>query len=216
MTTPDRLHQRLIAQALHDKVTDVRRMRGLGFCVSIDHAEFMAKRFVELVGIPAMAVTSRTPSDQRRAALTALRNREVNVLFTVDLFNEGIDVPEIDTVLFLRPTESATVFLQQLGRGLRLADDKPCLTVLDFIGQQHAEFRFDLRFRALTGVTRRALAQQFERGFPTLPPGCVIDLDRVSSEIVLRNLRAALRVDWSGLGSPSAERRLLLVPLYLL
>ena len=123
----------------------------------------------------------------------------MNVLFTVDLFNEGIDVPEIDTVLFLRPTESATVFLQQLGRGLRLADDKPCLTVLDFIGQQHAEFRFDLRFRALTGVTRRALTQQFERGFPTLPPGCVIDLDRVSSEIVLRNLRAALRVDWSGL-----------------
>jgi superfamily II DNA or RNA helicase len=190
---------RLIAQALHDKVTDVRRMCGLGFCVSIDHAEFMAKRFVELVGIPAMAVTSRTPPDQRRAALTALRNREVNVLFTVDLFNEGIDVPEIDTVLFLRPTESATVFLQQLGRGLRLADDKPCLTVLDFIGQQHAEFRFDLRFRALTGVTRRALTEQFERGFPTLPPGCVIDLDRVSSEIVLRNLRAALRVDWSGL-----------------
>ena len=190
---------RLIAQALHDKVTDVRRMRGLGFCVSIDHAEFMAKRFVELVGIPAMAVTSRTPPDQRGAALTALRNREVNVLFTVDLFNEGIDVPEIDTVLFLRPTESATVFLQQLGRGLRLADEKPCLTVLDFIGQQHAEFRFDLRFRALTGVTRRALTQQFERGFPTLPPGCVIDLDRVSSEIVLRNLQSALRVDWSGL-----------------
>ena len=60
----------------------------------------------------------------------------MNLLFTVDLFNEGVDVPEIDTVLFLRPTESATVFLQQLGRGLRLADDKPCLTVLDFIGNQ--------------------------------------------------------------------------------
>ena len=190
---------RLIAQALYDKVADVRRMRALGFCVSIDHAEFMAQRFTELVGIPARAVTSRTPTEDRRAALTALRNREVSVLFTVDLFNEGIDLPEIDTVLFLRPTESATVFLQQLGRGLRLADDKPCLTVLDFIGHQHAEFRFDLRFRALTGVSRRALAHQFERGFPTLPPGCVIDLDRVSSTIVLDNLRTALRVDWSGL-----------------
>lgn len=189
----------LIAQALHDKVTDVGKMRALGFCVSIDHAEFMARRFVELAGVPALAVTSRTPPDERRAALTALRNREVNVLFTVDLFNEGIDLPEIDTVVFLRPTESATVFLQQLGRGLRLADGKPCLTVLDFIGQQRAEFRFDLRFRALTGVTRRALTQQFERGFPTLPPGCVIDLDRVSSEIVLSNLRSALRVDWAGL-----------------
>ena len=190
---------RLIAQSLHDKVTDVGRMRALGFCVSIDHAEFMAQRFVEVAGIPAVAVTSRTPQDERRAALTALRNREVNVVFTVDLFNEGIDLPEIDTVLFLRPTESAAVFLQQLGRGLRLADHKPCLTVLDFIGQQRAEFRFDLRFRALTGLTRRALTQQFERGFPTLPPGCVIDLDRVSSDIVLRNLRAALRIDWPGL-----------------
>lgn len=192
---------RLIAQALRDKVTDVRRMRAIGFCVSIDHAEFMTRRFVELTGIPAMAVTSRTPPDQRRAALAMLRDRRVNVLFAVDLFNEGIDLPEIDTVLFLRPTESATVFLQQLGRGLRLADDKPCLTVLDFIGQQHAEFRFDLRLRAITGVTRRALAQQIERGFPTLPPGCVISLDRVSSDIVLRNVQAALRVNWAGLVS---------------
>jgi superfamily II DNA or RNA helicase/HKD family nuclease len=192
---------RLIAQAVADKVNDPRRMRAIGFCVSIDHAEFMARRFEELSGIPALAVTSRTPRDERRAALSALSRRDVNILFTVDLFNEGIDLPEIDTVLFLRPTESATVFLQQLGRGLRLADDKPCLTVLDFIGQQHAEFRFDLRFRALTGVTRRALARQLERGFPTLPPGCHIDLDRVSSEIVLQNLRSALRVDWEGLAA---------------
>ena len=69
------------------------------------------------------------------------------VLFTVDLFNEGVDVPAIDTVLFLRPTDSETVFLQQLGRGLRLADNKPCLTVFDFIGNQHGDFRFDLRYR---------------------------------------------------------------------
>jgi superfamily II DNA or RNA helicase len=188
----------LIIQALHDKVTDVARMRALGFCVSIDHAEFMAQRFSQK-GIPARAVTSRTPAIERRDALLALRDRRVNALFTVDLFNEGVDVPEIDTVLFLRPTESATVFLQQLGRGLRLADDKPCLTVLDYIGQQHAEFRFDLRYRALTGVSRRELARQIERGFPTLPAGCHIDLDRVSSDLVLRNLQSALRIDWKGL-----------------
>jgi superfamily II DNA or RNA helicase len=78
------------------------------------------------------------------------------VLFTVDLFNEGIDLPMVDTILMLRPTESATIFLQQLGRGLRLDDDKPCLTVLDFIGGQNANFRFDLRWRALTGVSRGA------------------------------------------------------------
>ena len=118
------------------------------------------------------------------------------MLFTVDLFNEGIDLPTIDTVLFLRPTESATVFLQQLGRGLRLAEDKPCLTVLDFIGAQHQEFRFDLRFRALTGSSRRGLADDVEHGFPTLPAGCHIELDRVAAQIVAgqRPTRRALVV----------------------
>ena len=175
-------------------------MRALGFCVSIDHAEFMADRFNE-AGIPARAVTSRTSTEDRRAGLTALRRREVNILFTVDLFNEGVDIPEMDTVLFLRPTESATVFLQQLGRGLRLADDKPCLTVLDFIGNQAAEFRFDLRYRALTGVSRRGLAREIEHGFPTLPPGCHIELDRVACDVVLRNVQSSLRIDWRGLAS---------------
>lgn len=200
---------RIILQALLDKVTDPGRIRALGFCVSIDHAEFMSQRFNE-AGIPSRAVTSRTSSEYRRASLVALRNRDINVLFTVDLFNEGVDVPEIDTVLFMRPTESATVFLQQLGRGLRLADDKPCLTVLDFIGNQHTEFRFDLRYRALTGVSRRGLAREVEHGFPTLPPGCHIELDRVAAELVLRNVQSSLRVNWQGLvAEPAPSRRTL-------
>ena len=190
----------IILQALQDKVTDIAQMRALGFCVSIDHAEYMSRRFND-AGIPAAAVTSRTPMADRRQALEALRNREFNAVFTVDLFNEGVDVPEIDTVLFLRPTESATIFLQQLGRGLRLANDKPCLTVLDFIGNQHGRFRFDLRYRALTGSSRRGLQRDIERGFPALPAGCHIELDRVAGEIVLKNVRAALQIDWKGLVS---------------
>ena len=75
-----------------------------------------------------------------------LRNREINIIFAVDLFNEGVDIPEVDTVLFLRPTESATVFLQQLGRGLRLTRGKTVLTALDFVEHQRREFRFDQRF----------------------------------------------------------------------
>ncbi len=148
-----------------------------------------------------MTSRSRSDADTRKRALRSLREREVNVLFTVDLFNEGVDVPEIDTVLFLRPTESATVFLQQLGRGLRLADDKPCLTVLDFIGNQHAQFRFDLRYRALTGATRRGLAREIDRGFPVLPAGCHIELDRVVADLVLANVRRALNLPWTGLVS---------------
>jgi superfamily II DNA or RNA helicase/HKD family nuclease len=185
----------IVLQAVRDKVADVRQMRALGFCVSIDHAEYMAHKFTN-AGIRSVAVTSRTPAADRTASLEALRKREITTVFTVDLFNEGVDVPEIDTVLFLRPTESATVFLQQLGRGLRLADDKPCLTVLDFIGNQNREFRFDLRYRALTGTSRRGLRREIEHDFPTLPAGCHIALDRVATEIVLANVRASLRVDW--------------------
>ena len=105
-------------------------MRALGFCVSIAHAHYMARRFNE-AGIPALAVSADTASDDRADALRKLRERKINVLFAVDLFNEGVDVPEIDTVLFLRPTESATVFLQQLGRGLRLVEGKDCSYLLD-------------------------------------------------------------------------------------
>lgn len=121
------------------------------------------------------------------------------MVFAVDLFNEGIDLPEIDTVLFLRPTESATIFLQQLGRGLRLSEDKSCLTVLDFVGNQNASFRFDRRYRALTGASRRELVEQVAAGFPYLPAGCHIDLDREVSRLVLANVTRALRVPWRDL-----------------
>jgi len=137
-------------------------------------------------------VTGNTLDEVRHRALRDLDDGALNILFTVDLFNEGVDVPEIDTVLFLRPTESATVFLQQLGRGLRKADNKPCLTVLDFIGQQHRSFRFDQRFRGLIGGSRRDVVKQAETDFPFLPPGCYIHLDRVAKDIILDNLQQAL------------------------
>ncbi len=195
---------RLVLQALRDKVADARRMRALGFCVSVAHAEFMAQRFTE-AGLPSRAITSKTADAERADALGALDRREVAVLFTVDLFNEGIDLPTIDTVLFLRPTESATVFLQQLGRGLRLSAEKDCLTVLDFVGSQNADFRFDLRYRAMTGLSRRDLPHQIEADFPTLPSGCHIELDRVAKEVVLANVRASLRVSKAGLARELRE-----------
>ena len=188
----------LIVQAIRDKVTDPARMRALGFCVSIEHAEFMARECTAR-GIPCAAVSANTGRDDRDQALRRLRDGELNILFAVDLFNEGVDVPAIDTVLFLRPTESATVFLQQLGRGLRHAGGKDCLTVLDFIGQQHRRFRFDRRYRALVGASRSGLIQQLEAGFPHLPAGCRIQLDRVAKDIVLSNVRAAVGGRFQGL-----------------
>lgn len=190
----------LVLSAVVEKVEDPQRMRAIGFCVSQQHARYMAARFTA-AGIASRAVVASTSSADRAASLTALRDGVVQALFTVDLFNEGIDLPAVDTVLFLRPTESATVFLQQLGRGLRLAEGKACLTVLDFIGAQHRHFRFDLRYRALTGISRRRLVREIENGFPTLPAGCHVELDRVATEVVLSNVRQALDVRWPGLVS---------------
>ena len=166
-------------------------MRALGFCVSIRHAEFMAQQFLQ-AGIEAHAVTAQTPQQERDEKLMELRDGKTQALFTVDLFNEGVDIPAVDVVLMLRPTDSATIFLQQLGRGLRQADGKDVLTVLDFVGQQRQEFRFDLRFRALLSRTRRELEADIQGGVPFLPPGCQIELDAVAREIILNNVRKAI------------------------
>ncbi len=179
---------RLVLQELRRRVRDPAQMRALGFCVSVEHAQFMAQCFQE-AGIASAAVTGDTPSSERDAAVYRLEAGKLQALFTVDLFNEGVDIPQVDTVLFLRPTESATVFLQQLGRGLRLHRDKPCLTVLDFIGNARREFRFDRRFRALLGGTTRHVERQIESGFPYLPPGCAMQLDAQAQAIVLGNIR---------------------------
>jgi superfamily II DNA or RNA helicase/HKD family nuclease len=195
--TGDDGRARIILQAVRNTL-DVRHMRGLGFCVSIKHADFMAERF-HRAGIPSMSLHSQVSADTQRAAVDRLERGDLKMLFTVDLFNEGVDLPTVDTILMLRPTESATIFLQQLGRGLRLADDKPCLTVLDFIGGQNGQFRFDKRYRALTGSSRRALARDVSNDFPTLPAGCHIRLDRVAKQIVLDNIRQALRLPRKGI-----------------
>ncbi|TDO35195.1 superfamily II DNA or RNA helicase, partial [Kribbella sp. VKM Ac-2527] len=190
----------IVLREVRDKLTDVHGMRALGFCVSVAHAEYMATVFSN-AGIPARAVSGNSLTVERDQALRDLKERRVNVLFAADLFNEGLDLPEVDTVLFLRPTESPTVFLQQLGRGLRQSHGKAVLTALDFVGHQRREFRFDKRFRALTGDTRRGLERQIERGFPFLPAGCQIVLDKVAQQAVLDNLRAQISGRWSDMVS---------------
>ena len=134
--------------------------------------------------------------NERTAALRDLEAGRVNVVFTVDLFNEGVDVPNVDTLLLLRPTESPTLFLQQLGRGLRRARGKALCTVLDFVGNHRREFRFDRRLRALLGGSRRDVEHQVETDFPFLPAGCHMELDPIAREIVLRSIREAIPSDW--------------------
>lgn len=170
----------------------LERVRGIGFCVSVKHAEFMARKFNER-RIASAVLVGDTPTQQRDMLLNQLRDGELTFLFTRDVLNEGLDVPEINTVLFLRPTESLTIFLQQLGRGLRRAPEKDYLTVLDFVGQVHRRYRIDRQLKALLPKQRFNIEREVESEFPHLPSGCSIQLDRVAREHVLSNIRQNLR-----------------------
>ena len=160
----------------------------MGFCVSVAHAEYMAEYF-KRKGIPSIALSAKSADDIRDKAKEELISGKINFIFVVDLYNEGVDIPEIDTVLFLRPTESATVFLQQLGRGLRRCEGKDCLTVLDFIGHANKKYNFAMKFEAIVGKGRKSIRKQVENGFSNLPRGCYIELERYAKEYILENLK---------------------------
>ncbi|MCU0732998.1 MAG: DEAD/DEAH box helicase family protein, partial [Hyphomonas sp.] len=141
------LTEAVATQARAANALDQLALRGgkktIGFCVSRRHADFMAE-FAQARGLRAVAVHSGESSAPRASALTALEDGDIDIVFAVDMFNEGVDVPSIDTVLMLRPTESSVIWLQQLGRGLRRSADKTHLSVIDYIGN-HRIFLTKLR-----------------------------------------------------------------------
>ena len=171
--TGDHARADLVLAQLRSRVGELRNVRALGFCVGIGHAEFMAAHFTQR-GVPAIAVHGNSPAELRAHARLALERGEVNVIFTCDLYNEGIDLPFVDTLLLLRPTESATLFLQQLGRGLRLHTGKASCLVLDFIGQHRQ--RVPVRRRA-RGAHRHAprAPRRGRRGRLPLPAERMLD-----------------------------------------
>lgn len=187
---------RAVVKQFHERLVSADGTRALGFCVSVDHARYMARVFND-AGIPATAVWADTPEQERLRALKDLTAGVVNVVFSVDLFNEGVDVPSVNALMMLRPTESPLLFLQQLGRGLRKAPGKALCTVLDFVGQHRKEFRFDRRFQALLGGSRANVARQVSEGFPFLPSGCSMQLDRVATERVLASIQNAVPSRWN-------------------
>ena len=183
---------KLILRELNKRVFDLSTMKALGFCVNIQHAHYMAERF-NAHGIPAQAIDHKMSPEQRAKAILKLQAGEVKILFAVDIFNEGVDIPSVNTLLLLRPTQSPTVFLQQLGRGLRIFPGKDVCTVMDFIGQQHEDYDFEARYFALTGKRGQSLVEYIDNGFPNLPPGTSIVLDEVSQELVLANVKRATK-----------------------
>ncbi|MBL0167901.1 MAG: DUF3427 domain-containing protein [Propionivibrio sp.] len=181
----------LILKSLHCYQPNLSTTRAVGFCASVRHARFMTEKFRE-AGFSAVEVLGETPGEVRSKRVQEFRAGRITFLFTVDVFSEGVDIPEIDLVMFLRPTESLTIFLQQLGRGLHHTPNKDCLTVLDFVGQAHPKYRMDRKFSALLRTQRRRIDQEIERDFPNLPPGCSIQLERVARERILQNIRLSL------------------------
>lgn len=171
---------------------NLSRVRGIGFCVSVLHAQFMADGF-NARGIASAALVGETNPLTRADLLRDLRAGGLTFLFTRDVLSEGLDIPEVNTLLFLRPTESLTVFLQQLGRGLRHSIDKDCVTVLDMVGQVHRRYRLDLKFKALLSKVRFNIEREVRLEFPHLPSGCSIQMDRVARDHVLANIRENLR-----------------------
>lgn len=196
----DHARARRIIDAINHYADKPQAVRAIAFCVDIAHANFMAERFKE-TGWPAISVTSQTPSEERRSAPARLASGEIRILCTCDLYNEGVDIPEANTLLFLRPTQSPVVFAQQLGRGLRLAPNKESCLVLDFVGRINEGFRFDRLYQSVTGLSRKQFIEEIQSGFASLPPGCHIQFDKVARERVLDTLKAVSNQTWRRLKS---------------
>lgn len=178
----------LIIRSIHKYVTSLEEVKALGFCVSVEHALYMASYF-NRKNIPSIALHGGSSDEERGSAQQKLVSGDIKFIFVVDLYNEGIDIPEVNTILFLRPTESLTVFLQQLGRGLRLSEGKECLTVLDFVGQAHKDYPFEEKFRSLVGKSKHSVRHYVENGFYQLPKGSVIQMEKQAKEYILRNIK---------------------------
>lgn len=171
--------------------SSLHNVRALCFCVNQEHAKYMASKFT-LCGLKAEILTSENEK-MRSIRYRQLKNKEINYLFVVDMFNEGVDIPEVDTILFLRPTESITVFIQQFGRGLRKAEGKSHVDIFDYVGNCRAEFNYSDRMRAIIGRTSMSVEEEMERDCPHLPLGCKITLEPKAKEYIMANIRGAIK-----------------------
>ncbi len=198
LVTGNQVRARMVIGEWQRLTGNAKSSRALIFCVSVNHGRFMAEQF-DKAGLPVEFLHGGSTERERQRAPVALANGEICGIVTVDLFNEGIDIPSVDTLLFLRPTQSPLVFQQQLGRGLRLVEGKSSCLVLDFVGRHRADFRFDHLISAITGLTRREVIRGVEEGFSTLPSGCHIHLERQAAGRILVNLRAVASQTWKRL-----------------
>lgn len=171
-----------------------RSKRALGFCCSRQHAEDMAREFCER-GIDAVAVYSNADgaySEDRKLAIEKLENQEIKVIFSVDMFNEGVDITSLDMVMFLRPTESPVVFLQQLGRGLRICKGKSYLNVLDFMGNYEKAGRVPLLLSGGKNFSENVIGNYQDMEYPD---DCIVDFDMKLIDLFSKMDKKSLSVE---------------------
>jgi len=169
---------REVADNIYHSWEKYRQTKTIGFCSSIKQAEYLAQVFRDK-GTTTFALTGQTTN--RAKYMQAFEQGEIDVLFTVDLFNEGVDIPKVDTLLFCRPTESVAIYTQQIGRGLRLAQDKSHCVIIDLIGNYR---NVETKLKLLG-----TMKESFKRGETepiTPPPGCVIEFDTQALELIHR------------------------------
>lgn len=194
IVTGNSVRARAVVNAVATYVSNLDALKGLAFCVSVAHANFMAD-FFNRSGLPAVALTGADSQAVRTAAVQKLSSGALKIICSCDVFNEGVDIPDANAILLLRPTQSPVIFQQQIGRGLRLAKGKDACLVLDFVGLYNNEFRFDVLLRSITGSSRRQITDAVTNGFSTLPAGVHIQFDRVARARVLANLKEALNLN---------------------
>ena len=180
----------VILRSLQKYLDNIRDVRALCFCVDQEHAKYMASKFT-LCGLKADVLTSDN-APMRTVLYNRLKTKSINYLFVVDMFNEGVDIPEVDTILFLRPTESLTVFIQQFGRGLRKAPGKEYVNILDYVGNSRAEFNYTDRMRTMMGRTSMSVLEELNLNCPHLPLKCQIILEPKAKEYIVNNLKNAI------------------------
>ncbi|MGM0852610.1 MAG: DEAD/DEAH box helicase [Bacillota bacterium] len=168
---------------------DGEKRKCLGFCASIEHAEYMAKEFNKR-GFKSASLNGGDSIEKRDSYVKSLENNEdeLEIIFTVDIFNEGVDIPSINSVLMLRPTNSPIVFIQQLGRGLRKHENKSFLTVLDFIGNHSKVFLIAIALNGSRYYDKESLKVAIATGFANIPGATHIQMDEVAQERILEQI----------------------------
>lgn len=195
--TPDQIAEKLNITSRVDFIIeqmkfygfDGKKLKSLGFCITKRHAEFMAQEFNNR-GIKSAVLTGESSDKERQEVVNNLESEvhNLSVIFTVDIFNEGVDIPSVNHVMMLRPTQSPIIFTQQLGRGLRKHDSKEFLTVLDFIGNYSKSFLIALALYGSRSVNKKEITHAVRCDFRSIPGPSNIRMDKIAKDQILQQL----------------------------